>query len=228
MTATSPTSFYNKSPPPDGRRRGRGLFSKFRPKFWYFSQFSSNFAPILMKISRNFAKFRMLMIRQNFWISDEFRRAVYKIRFERGTGREAVEFGSAEESQMFNHIFKWIFREECDDIKIASSLFFIFQFSLFMFLFYHLKDAEWMNSDRMRAEFWWFLTEFWPNSDRNDSNDTVPPRPNLTSLPSAPAAPVRRARPRRARKLCYFSQCSSNFAPILMKFSRNFAKLIIP
>ena len=33
-------------------------FSKFRPKVFYFSQFSSDFAPILMKISRNFAKFR--------------------------------------------------------------------------------------------------------------------------------------------------------------------------
>ena len=38
---------------------------------------------------------------------------------------------------------------------------------------------------RMRAEFWWFLTEFWPYSDGNDSNDTVPPRPNLTSLVNA-------------------------------------------
>jgi len=40
----------------------------------------------------------------------------------------------------------------------------------------------------MRAEFWWFLEEFWPNSDGNDSNDTVPARPNLTSLEHLAAA----------------------------------------
>ena len=33
-------------------------FSIFRSKFFYFLQFSSIFAPILMKISRNFAKLR--------------------------------------------------------------------------------------------------------------------------------------------------------------------------